>query len=98
MCGRPTANGGRQRVRGASVLWTRGTGLSLHACVTGPRGTLATVRASDRWSLRRLGVRAWAGYGEPTWRRAGDVVRGSAGLQTQFDLTLLHSNFLQFSK
>jgi hypothetical protein len=27
-----------------------------------------------------------------------DVVRGSCDLQRQFDLTLLHSNFLQFSK
>jgi uncharacterized protein (UPF0548 family) len=57
---------------------------------------VAAARASDRWSLRHLGVRVRAGYGEPMWCRAGDVVRGSAGLQNQFNLTFFESNFLQF--
>jgi hypothetical protein len=38
------------------------------------------------------------GRAGPTWRRVGDVVRGSSGLQSQFDLPLFHSNFLQISK
>jgi hypothetical protein len=43
-------------------------------------------------------VRTRAGYGEPMWRRAGDVVRRSAGLQNQLNLTFFESNFLQFLK
>jgi hypothetical protein len=56
-CGRPTAKWKAART-GASGLWPRGTGLSLHARVTCPRGTVVAVWASDRWTLRRLGVRA----------------------------------------
>jgi hypothetical protein len=57
---------------------------------------VAAARASDRWSLRRLGVRAQPGYGEPMWRARGDVVRGCAKLHKQFHLTIFHSIFLQF--
>jgi hypothetical protein len=49
----------------------RVTGLGLHARVTGPRCTVAATRASDRWSLQCLNVRARPGYGEPTWRARG---------------------------
>jgi hypothetical protein len=34
--------------------------------------------------FRRLGVRTRAGYARPTWRRADDIVRGSADIQDSF--------------
>jgi hypothetical protein len=40
-------------------------------------------------------VRAQPGYGEPTWRARGDVVRGSAGLPKQFHLAPFKMSFLQ---
>jgi hypothetical protein len=58
----------------------RVTNLGLHGCITGPSCTVAAAQASDRWSLRRLGVRARPGYDEPTWRACGNIVRGSAEL------------------
>jgi hypothetical protein len=73
----------------------RVTGLGLHGRVTGPSCTVAAARALDCWSLQRLGVRARPGYGEPTWRARGDVVRGSAGLPKQFHLAPFKMSFLQ---
>jgi hypothetical protein len=55
----------------ACVRGSRVTGLGLHARVMGPRCTVAATWALDRWSLRRLGVRTWPGYSEPTWRARG---------------------------
>jgi hypothetical protein len=81
-----------------SVRRPRVTGLSLHVHVTGPSCTVAAVRVSDRWSLRRLGVRARPGYSEPTWRARGDVVRGCPELHKQFRLTMFVPIFLPFSK
>jgi formylglycine-generating enzyme required for sulfatase activity len=81
---RPADGQWRKAARaGASVLWPRGTGLSFHACVMGPRGTMAAARASDRWSLRRLGVRARTGYGATDMAGAQrDVARGSPKSKT----------------
>jgi hypothetical protein len=83
MCGAPAANGGwrfaHQRVRVGRV-----TGLGLHARVMDPSCTVAAARASDRWSLQRLGVRARPGYGEPMWRVRGDVVRWCPELKNSF--------------
>jgi hypothetical protein len=57
---------------------------------------MAAARASDHWSLRCLGVRAWLGYGELMWWPRGDVVRRCAELHKRFHLTIFHSIFLQF--
>jgi hypothetical protein len=50
---------------------------------------VSSARASGRWVFRRLDVRTRARYG------AGDVVRGSAGIQAQFCLALFKLDFLQ---
>jgi hypothetical protein len=58
-----------------------------------PVGTQCSrMLAMDRRSLACSGVHARQYDGEAY------VVCGSSGLQRQFDLPLLHSNFLQFSK
>jgi hypothetical protein len=73
MAGDVRRPGGQWRaVGGASVRWI---GATWH----GPLATIVTgestpTQRSDRWSLRRLGVRARRGYGTyggaPTWPRA----------------------------
>jgi hypothetical protein len=94
---RRTGGQWRMAVRSpASACRPRVTGLGLHTCVMDPSCTVVAARASDRWSLQRLGVRARPGYDEPTWRACGDVVRGCAELHKQFDLTIFHSIFLRF--
>jgi hypothetical protein len=79
----------------ASAHRPRGTGRGLHASVTassaqchrrGPR----TAGFSGASACTRESGTAWA-----TWRRANDVVRGSAGIQAQFRLALFKLNFLQ---
>jgi hypothetical protein len=79
----------------ASAHRPRGTGLGLHASITassaqchrhGPR----TAGFSGASACAREPGTAW-----PTWRRADDVVRGSADIQAQFRLALFKLNFLQ---
>jgi surface antigen len=72
-----------------------GTGLGLHASVT------ASSAQCRRRGPRTAGLSSASacarepGTARLTWRRAGDVVRGSAGIQTQFRLALFKLNFLQ---
>jgi hypothetical protein len=70
-CGRADDQWGMAVRPQASAHRPRGTGLSFHVRVTDPRCTVVAARASDRWLLRRLGVRVRLGYGEPTWRVRG---------------------------
>jgi hypothetical protein len=82
----------------ASARRPRVTGLGLPARVMGPSCTVVAAQTSDRWVLRRLGVRARLGYGEPTWRACGRRRARCGRVQKQFDLTISHSDFLQFLK
>jgi hypothetical protein len=70
-CGGADGQWGKALRPPASAPRPRGIGLSFHARVTDPRCTVAATRASDRWLLRRLDVRARPGYGESTWRVRG---------------------------
>jgi hypothetical protein len=79
----------------ASAHRPRGTGLGLHASVT---ASSAQWRQRGPQTARFSGASTCArepDTARPTWRRAGDVVRGSAGVQAQFRLALFKLNFLQ---
>jgi hypothetical protein len=91
----PTANGewrfARRQVRTDRVA----PGLALHASV---------MASSAQWRRRGPRTAGFSGASAcacepgtawPTWRRAGDVVRESAGVQAQFRLALFKLNFLQ---
>jgi hypothetical protein len=65
---RPIADGGSPTGECAQAAWHWPKPLTR---VISRRSTVATARASDRWVLRRLCVRARPGYGEPTWRARG---------------------------
>jgi hypothetical protein len=73
---RPMENGGSPADECAEAAWHRP---KLPARVIGPRCTVASAPASDRWVLRCLGVRTRPGYS--TTNVAGawcDVARGFA--------------------
>jgi hypothetical protein len=73
---RPMVDGGSPASECAQAAWHRPR---LPARVIGPRCTVVTARSSDRWVLRRLGVRAQPGYGEADVACARyDVARGFA--------------------
>jgi hypothetical protein len=79
----------------ASAHRTRGTDLGLHASVT--TSSEQCCRRGPR-TAEFSGAPACArepGTARPTWRRTGDVVRGSTDIQAQFRLALLKLNFLQ---
>jgi hypothetical protein len=79
----------------ASAHQPRGTGLGLHASVT---ASSAQWRRHGPQTAGFSGASACArkpGTARPAWRRAGNVVRGSAGVQAQFHLALFKLNFLQ---
>jgi hypothetical protein len=73
-------------------------------CGTGLSPSRASLALGVQW--RRRGPRTVGfsgtsacvhgpGTAGPTWRRAGDVVRGSAGCTEPFRLTFFQLNFLQ---
>jgi hypothetical protein len=67
-----------------SARWPRGTSLGLHASIT---ASSAQCHRRGPRTARFSGASACArepGMARPTWRRAGDVVRKSAGIQDSF--------------
>jgi hypothetical protein len=95
MCGGADGQWGMAVRPPASAHRPRGTGLALHASV---------MASSAQWRRRGPRTAGFSGASAcacepgtawPTWRRAGDVVRESAGVQAQFRLALFKLNFLQ---
>jgi hypothetical protein len=73
---RPMVDGGSPAGECAQAAWHRPR---LPAHIIGPRCTVASARASDRWVLRRLSVRVRPGCGEADVVGARrDVARGFA--------------------
>jgi hypothetical protein len=73
MAGDVRRSGGQWRATGGAPGWW--IGATWHGpLATGVTGEFPPSLRSDRWSLRRLGVHSWCGYGTyggvPTWPRA----------------------------
>jgi hypothetical protein len=56
---------------------------------------VAAARASDRGFPGASVCASGPGTAGPTWRRAGDIVRGSAGCTDSFHLTFFQLDFLK---